>query len=76
MCERMGAMPAPPPTNSISARVSFAKNSPNGPEMVTSSPGFRLKMYELIFPGGVPSGHRGGGDATRTLSMMTPRSSG
>ena len=33
MCERIGAIPAPPPTNTISASVSFAKNSPNGPEI-------------------------------------------
>ena len=39
MWERIGAMPAPPPMNSISASVSRAKNSPKGPEMVTSSPG-------------------------------------
>ena len=76
MCDRIGAMPAPPPMNIISAWVSFAKNSPKGPEMVTSSPGLRLKMYELILPGGIPSGARGGGVATRTFSMMMPRSSG
>ena len=35
-----GAIPAPPPTNTISVLVSLAKNSPKGPEMVTSSPGF------------------------------------
>ena len=69
-------MPAPPPTNTISASVSLAKNSPNGPEISTSSPGLRPKMYEDIFPGGVPSGARGGGEATRTFSMMTPSSSG
>src|SRR5690242_12436625 len=75
MCERIGAMPAPPPMKIISFLVSRAKNSPNGPEMMTSSPGLRLKMYDDIRPGGA-SGSLGGGVAMRTLSMMTPYSSG
>ena len=53
MCERIGAMPAPPPMKHISLFVSRAKNSPNGPDTVTSSPGFRLKTYELMMPGGM-----------------------
>ena len=53
MCERIGAMPAPPPTKHISLFVSRAKNSPNGPDTVSSSPGFRLKTYELMMPGGI-----------------------
>ena len=47
-----------------------------GPEIVTSSPGFRPKMKEDILPGGVPSGARGGGLAIRTFSMIRPTSSG
>jgi hypothetical protein len=54
MCERIGAMPAPPPMKHISLSVSLAKNSPYGPEIVTSSPGLRLKMYDDIMPGGTP----------------------
>ena len=69
-------MPAPPPLKSISASVSRAKNSPNGPEIVTSSPGLSPNRYAVILPGGVPSGARGGGEAMRTLSMITPVSSG
>ena len=76
MWERIGAIPAPPPMKSISASVSLAKNSPNGPEIVTSSPGLSPNRYAVILPGGVPSGARGGGEAMRTLSMMTPFSSG
>ena len=35
----------------ISLSVSFAKNSPNGPDMDTSSPGFKSKIQEItIFP--------------------------
>ena len=75
MWERIGAIPAPPPTKTISLPVSFAKNSPKGPEIVTSSPGFSPKSHEVILPGGT-SGIRGGGDAIRTFSRMTPRSSG
>ena len=37
--ERIGAIPAPPPMKTISAWVCLAKNSPNGPEIVTLSPG-------------------------------------
>ena len=55
MCERIGAMPAPPPMKHISRSVSRAKNSPYGPETVTSSPGFRLKIHELMMPGGMSS---------------------
>lgn len=44
MCERIGAIPAPPPMNTISFCVSFMKNSPYGPEIVTLSPGLREKM--------------------------------
>ncbi len=76
MCERIGAMPAPPPMNTISLSVSRAKNSPKGPEMVTSSPGLRVNMYDDILPGGTSSGAPGGGVAMRTLSMMMPFSSG
>ena len=39
MWERMGAIPAPPPMKHISLSVGRAKNSPNGPEITTSSPG-------------------------------------
>jgi hypothetical protein len=53
MCDRSGAMPAPPPTNTISFFVLRAKNSPKGPDTVTSSPGFRLKTHELMMPGGM-----------------------
>ncbi len=42
MCERIGAMPAPPPMKTISASVSLAKNSPKGPYTVILSPGLRL----------------------------------
>ena len=52
MCERIGAIPAPPPMKHISLSVSRAKNSPYGPATVTSSPGFRLKTQELMMPGG------------------------
>ena len=75
MWERMGAIPAPPPMNTISLSVSLAKNSPNGPEIVTSSPGLRLKMKDDILPGGT-LGMFGGGEAMRTLSMMMPSSPG
>ena len=47
----MGAIPAPPPIKTISLSVSRAKNSPNGPEMVTLSPGFWAKMNDDIWPG-------------------------
>jgi hypothetical protein len=56
--------------------VSRAKNSPNGPETVTVSPGFSAKMYDDMMPGGTESSARGGGVAMRTLSMMMSRSSG
>ena len=79
-CDRMGAMPAPPPTKTISFFVSRAKNSPKGPEIVTSSPGFRLKMYDDMMPGGTFCqqllARSQGGLAIRTLSMMMPSSSG
>ena len=52
MCERIGAMPAPPPMKIISASVSLAKNSPNGPYTVTLSPGLRLNTQDDIWPGG------------------------
>ena len=52
------------------------KNSPYGPEIVTLSPGFRPKIYEDIMPGGVPFGARGGGEATRTFSLIIPFSPG
>ena len=55
MCDRIGAIPAPPPMNTISALVSFAKNSPNGPYTITLSPGFRLNVQLDILPGGNPS---------------------
>ena len=42
MWDRSGAMPVPPPMNTISLSVSLAKNSPYGPAMVTLSPGFKL----------------------------------
>ena len=45
-------MPAPPPTKTISASVSLAKNSPNGPKTLTLSPGLRPKVQEDINPGG------------------------
>ena len=45
-------MPAPPPMKIISRSVGLMWNSPKGPEMVTLSPGFRLKMEELMMPGG------------------------
>ncbi len=76
MCERIGAMPAPPPTKTISASVSRAKNSPNGPETVTVSPGLSPKMYDDMMPGGADSSALGGGVAMRTFSMMISRSSG
>ena len=44
--------------------VSLAKNSPKGPEIVTSSPGFRLKMHEDIDAGRDVLARSGGeGDA-------------
>ena len=43
---------------------------------MTSSPGFRSKMYEDIMPGGTSGWRGGGGEATRTFSMMTPFSPG
>ena len=66
----MGAIPAPPPTNTISFVVSFAKNSPKGPNTLTLSPGFKLKVQEDITPGGksVP----GGGDAILMLNFIIP----
>ncbi|MNV83679.1 hypothetical protein D3C71_1774970 [compost metagenome] len=42
MCERIGAIPAPPPMKTISASVSLAKNSPKGPYTAILSPGLRL----------------------------------
>ena len=70
MCDLIGAIPAPPPTKTISFGVSLAKNSPNGPNTLTLSPGFRLKVQDDIIPGGksVP----GGGDAIRILNLITP----
>ena len=76
MCERMGAMPAPPPMNTISLSVSLAKNSPNGPYTVTLSPGFRLNTHEDILPGGMSSPPLGGGEATRMLNLTMPFSPG
>lgn len=72
--ERIGAMPAPPPMKTISASVSLAKNSPNGPYTVTLSPGLRLNTQDDICPGGrsLP----GGGEAMRMLNLTTPFSSG
>ena len=37
---------------------------------------FNLWRYAVIFPGGVPLGARGDGDAMRTFNRMTPFSSG
>ena len=68
-------MPAPPPTKTISDLVSFAKNSPKGPNTLTLSPGFKLKVHEDIRPGGI-SEEPGGGDATLILNFNTPFSSG
>ena len=76
MWDRSGAMPAPPPMNTISASLSRAKNSPNGPAMTTVSPGERPKIHEDTAPGGVPAGASRGGGATRTLSMRIPVSPG
>ncbi len=76
MWARIGAMPAPPPTKTISAFVSFAKKSPKGPEMVTGSPGFREKIQDETTPGGTSLSAPGGGVAMRTFSMTTPFSSG
>ena len=53
MCERIGAIPAPPPTKHISLSVSRAKNSPKGPDTVSSSPGLRLNTYDDMIPGGM-----------------------
>ena len=50
-CERIGAIPAPPPTYNISESDSLIKNSPKGPEIVTLSPGFFEKIYEEAIPG-------------------------
>ncbi len=76
MCERIGAMPAPPPTNTISASVSRAKNSPNGPDTTAVSPGLSEKIHDETTPGGTSSAAPGGGVAMRTLSITTPFSSG
>ncbi len=76
MCERMGAIPAPPPMKTISLFVSLAKNSPYGPEMTALSPGFRLKIHDDMMPGGTFSSAPGGGVAMRTLSLTTVFSSG
>ena len=75
MCERIGAMPAPPPMKHISRSVSRAKNSPYGPETVTSSPGFRLKIHELMMPGGMSSRYSGG-NAMRIVNSRMPFSIG
>ncbi len=75
MCERIGAMPAPPPMKHISAFVSRAKNSPKGPETVTSSPSFRLKTQELMMPGGMSSLYPGG-KAMRMVKSRIPFSLG
>ncbi len=75
MCERIGAMPAPPPTKTISWSVSRAKNSPKGPYTVTLSPFLRLNTHDDILPGGMSS-RPGGGEATRMLNFTTPFSSG
>ena len=74
MCERIGAIPAPPPTKTISLEVSFAKNSPNGPNTFTLSPGLRLNVHEDITPGG--KSEPGGGDAILILNFIIPFSSG
>ena len=71
----MGAIPAPPPIKTISEGVSLAKNSPNGPNTLTLSPGFRLKVQDDIKPGGI-SEEPGGGLATLILNFKTPFSSG
>src|SRR3990167_5151625 len=75
MCERIGAIPAPPPIKTISASVSLAKNSPNGPYTVTLSPGFKLNTQDDILPGGKWS-LPGGGEAMRMLNLTMPFSSG
>ena len=74
MCDLMGAMPAPPPTNTISAFVSFAKNSPKGPKTLTLSPGFKPNVQEDIRPGG--TSEPGGGEAILILNLIIPFSSG
>ncbi|CAI8447305.1 MAG: Uncharacterised protein [Halieaceae bacterium] len=61
--------------NTISASVSLAKNSPNGPYTFTLSPGFRLKVQLDMMPGEMPS-LPGGGVAMRILNFTTPFSSG
>ena len=71
----MGAMPAPPPIKTISFSVSLAKNSPKGPEITTSSPGLKLKIYEDILPAGIPE-EPGGGEAILTFNITMPFSSG
>ena len=76
ICARMGAIPAPPPMNTISLSVSLAKNSPYGPEIVALSPGLRLKMNDDMMPGGIESSAPGGGVAIRTFSLIVVRSSG
>src|SRR5690606_41361043 len=71
MCERIGAIPAPPPTKTISASVSLAKNSPKGPYTVTLSPGFKLNTQDDMIPAG-KSSRPGGGVATRILNLTMP----
>ena len=73
--DRIGAIPAPPPMNIISAPVSLAKNSPKGPNTVILSPGFRLNTKVDMMPGGI-SLAPGGGVAIRMLNFSMPRSSG
>ena len=67
-------MPAPPPTKTISASVSFAKNSPKGPKTLTLSPGLRPKVHDDINPGGTSC--PGGGEAILILNLIIPFSSG
>ena len=72
----MGAIPAPPPRYTISRSVFFAKNSPNGPEIVTLSPDFRLNIYDEAIPGGTSFQSAGGGVEIRTFSIIISPSAG
>ena len=80
MCERIGAIPAPPPTNTISLSVGLIKNSPYGPDTITLSPGLREKMYDEQTPGftgiKVPFDLSQGGVAIRMLSITMLPSAG
>ena len=64
-----------PDVNTISAADFFAKNSPNGPNTRTLSPGLRLNVQDDITPGGI-SDDPGGGLAILILNLSTPFSSG